>query len=217
MRESARAILGEGEHLSLQLGAGVLLENFDPAACGDAAAMRTGILRAMGDPTRRLGATREGTCFRVQPRLAEHRQAGARCDALGDRGLAGVEVSLSGTLVEVTARNLFRLACFGRAVRVAGGVRVDMPLSAPPASLRNLCWAGDLSDGGLLVIQLPRALNTGGITLGSRDGEVGTMPFCFTGQAEPCAAAETAPFAIWLMEPAAEEQPEGEQPEGEQS
>ena len=201
MRENAWAILGEGEQLSLQLGAGVLLEDFDPGACGEAGALRAGILRAMENPARRLGATREGTCFRVEPHLAEHRQAGARCATVGDSGLIRVEVSLSGTLVEVTARNLFRLACFGRAVRVAGGVRVDMPLSAPPVSLRNLCWAGDLSDGGLLLIQLPRALNTRGITLGSRGGEAGAMPFSFTGQAEPGDPGETAPFAIWLMEP----------------
>ena len=73
-------------------------------------------------------------------------------------------------------------------------------------SLRNLCWAGDLSDGGLLLIRLPRALNTGGITLGSREGEAGAMPFCFTGQTAPGAPGDAAPFAVWLMEPVREEQ-----------
>ena len=201
MRDSAWAILGEGEQRSLQLGAGVLLEDFDPAGAGSGA-LREAVLQAREDPERRLGATREDTCFRVTPFLAEHPAEGRRCAALGDSGLQRVEVRLTGTLLEVTPRNLLRLACFGRAARVPGGVRLDMPLGGPPVCLRNLCWAGDLSDGGLLVIQLPCAVNTGGITLDSRPGEAGAMPFSFTALADPRAPEETAPFAIWLMEAA---------------
>ena len=154
MRGSTWAILGEEEQLSLQLGAGVLLEDFDPEACAGAGAMRAAIRAAMTRPEQRLGATREGACLRVMPRLSEHREDGRRCAMVGDSGLSRVEVTLSGTLQEVTHRNLFRLSCFGRVARVRGGIRVDMPLAAPPVTLRNLCWAGDLSGGGLLVIQL---------------------------------------------------------------
>ncbi len=208
MRGSTWAILGEEQQLSLQLGAGVLLENFDPGACAGTAAMRAGIRDAMVRPEQRLGATREGTCLRVMPRLTEHREDGQRCAMVGDSGLGRVEVTLSGTLQEVTHRNLFRLSCFGRVARIAGGIRVDMPLSAPPATLRNLCWAGDLSGGGLLVIQLRNALNTQGLTLGSHDGAEGTMPFCFTGQLDAGEPETEAPFAIWLMDPEEEEETE---------
>ena len=182
----------------LLLGAGVLLEGFCPERCPDGRALREALAAAMADDEKRLGRTAGETGFRVEPELAQIRRDTPRWPAEGEETMTRLRVSLTGTLTEVTPANLQRLfpwARFG-----AAGV-VSLRPGGTPRAIRDLCWAGSLSGGGLLVIRLRNAINTAGLILTVGKSGEGLLPFVFTAHSDRTALGpEGVPFDIWLAE-----------------
>ena len=146
--------LRPGAYGHLQLGAGVLLEGFDPAAYPDSTALRAALAGEIAEGSRLLGVTRGGGSFRAVPEMHRAAVDGARSPIVGDAGLQWLEATLSGTLLEVTAENLRRLMPWCVRERSGGRETIRASLAAAPACIPLLTWVGDLGDGGVVAITL---------------------------------------------------------------
>lgn len=156
-------------HENLQLGEGVLLRGIDLDAALHSARPGAELAAMMADPTRLIGATKAGCEFRCVPVMLDATQ-GHRTAALGETLTGRWEVTLSGTLLEITPENAAML--LNQPPRgSAGGQTVMQPEPTPLAdACEDLCWLGD-TGSGLLAIELQCPVSTGGMVFrASRDG-----------------------------------------------
>ncbi len=188
---------GPGSWRRLLLGSGVLVAGFRPGDHPDGHALRDALDAAARDEGKRLGRTAGEISFRVEPELAEIRRDAPPWPLEGEDPPVRLTARLSGTLTEVTAANLLRLLPWA-----AGGpsARITVPFGGERNVIRDLCWAGSLSGGRLLLICLRNAVNRSGLSLTVRERGEGRMPFCFTAVAERIPPEPRAPFEIWLTE-----------------
>ncbi|MBQ2954279.1 MAG: hypothetical protein IJE07_12180 [Clostridia bacterium] len=180
----------------LQLGEGVLLRNVDldeALASGDPAAF---LAAAMQEESHLIGATKAGCEFRCVPIVLDATR-GSRTPAPGETLLGRWEVSLSGTLLEISPGNAAMLlnqpAC-----ESADGMAILRPVpAAAPESCGDLCWVGD-TGGGLLAIGLHCPISIGGLVLrANRDG-LGEAPFTLMAQKRSPAETGLPCRLVWL-------------------
>ena len=147
-------------HESLLLGEGLLLRGVDTEALRQADDPEARLTALAQEAAHRIGATKEGCVLRCVPRIIDLTR-GHRTPSPGELLTAGWEVTLSGTLLEATADNLALLL---------------RPAEEPGA---GLIWAGSMGDG-LLLIELPCPVSTGGLTLRPHRDDPGELSFTLT-------------------------------------
>lgn len=179
----------------LQLGEGLLLANADVGAIlasQDRVALLKTLLR---DERHVIGATREGCVFHAAPELLHTEGRGQRTPAEGSIIPGKWKITLSGTMLEVTNRNLGRLLNL-QTENSEQSVLFMPPDGAVAAPMQKLCWIGSCADG-VMAIELMHPVSTAGLQLRTGYRGTGEMPFCFMatqGLREPA-----LPFRIYLL------------------
>lgn len=179
----------------LQLNAGIILTEFDPAT-------------PTVDKTKIFGATSGGTAFATNP---EYVDFGEDIDNVPPntkqlKRLQSVAPTMSGTLK--TADTAVAKALIGGADIGANG-KITPRADLVDADFIDLWWVGDYSDkngntnGGFIAIKLANALNTGGFQLQSNDDGKGDFEFEFTGHYD-IENIDTLPFEVWVKTGTAE-------------
>lgn len=163
----------------LQLGAGILATDFDPA---------TGKL-ATPDI---IGATSGGVSFEATPSFSDFGEDIDNCpkNTKELKKLDGWEAKMSGSFVTMdtaTAKSVIGTA----AVASDNGNKVVPRNSVDAKDFKNIWWVGDYSDvnddgastvkAGFIAIKLINALSTGGFKIQSGDKAKGAFEFEYTG------------------------------------
>jgi len=178
----------------LQLSGGVFLTGVDHRACGDGGTLRQAVAAAL-DEGRTLGATLDGS-FRCAPELLRREAAGRRAPTPGNTGVIRWHAELSGTMTELSPGNLHAL--LGGGTETGQGGLTRLTPGGAPGMTDGLCWVGD-TGGGLAVIALDRAVNTGGLTLRFGGEREGRIPFTLEAW-QRSDDGEMPPFAVLLLE-----------------
>lgn len=182
-------------HENLQLGEGVLLTGLDLDAVllsGDAAAA---LAEAMQDENRLIGATKEGALFRCVPKMLDTTR-GLRTPAAGEVLTGAWQVTLSGTLLEITPGNAAMLLNLPRVAEEERTVIAPEPPISPQGT-ENVCWVGS-TGSGLLAIELISPVSTGGMALRSHPQGTGETPFTLLAQKRAPADAALPCRLLWL-------------------
>lgn len=181
----------------IQLNAGILLEDFDPA---DGSFELTDI----------IGATTGGVSFADSMTFTDFGEDIDNCPANMKelKQLDTHEVTMSGTFVTVTAETVKIL--IGVADIASGDATKVVPRNdLLDTDFTNIWWVGDYSDkngetkGGYIAIHLLNALNTGGFQIQSTDKGKGQFAFSFMGHYS-MSAQDTVPYEVYVKAGAAE-------------
>lgn len=179
---------------NLQLNAGVLLSDFNPAT---AEVSNEAI----------IGATTGGVNFTATPTFSDYGEDIDNCpkNMKELKKLDSWEISLSGTYVTVDANAVKALV---GAADVSGNKitpRNDLKLT----DFTDVWWVGDYSDqngeknGGYVAIHMMNALSTGGFTIKSNDNGKGNFAFTYTAHYS-IDAQDTVPFEVYVKAGTAE-------------
>lgn len=181
----------------IQLNAGVLLADFNPA---DGSFELTDI----------IGATTGGVSFADSMTFTDFGEDIDNCPANMKelKKLGTHEVTMSGTFVTVTAKTVKIL------IGVADIASGDNTKVVPRNDLlgtdfTGIWWVGDYSDkngetkGGYVAIHLMNALNTGGFQIQSTDKGKGQFAFSFMGHYS-MSAQDTVPYEVYVKAGAVE-------------
>lgn len=184
-------------HENLLLGEGVLLRNVGVDALLAAENPAALLAEAMENAACLIGATKEGCCFRCIPDTIDTTR-GQRTPAAGELLTGRWQVSLTGTLLEMTPANAAMLL---NAASPSASVPVQLvPQPAPvPASSPDVCWVGS-TGSGMLAIGLRSPLSTGGLTLRPQRSGTGEMPFTLRAQKADPADTALPCCLLWLKE-----------------
>lgn len=158
----------------LQLNAGVLLSDFDPA---------TGTLTSSAI----MGATSGGVNFTATPTYTDYGEDIDNCPANMKelKRLSSIEAKMSGTFVSISADLSKTLATADTDSKDATHIVPRNDLA--DADFADVWWVGDFSDkngeknGGFIAIHLFNSLSTGGFQIQSSDDAKGQFAFEFTG------------------------------------
>ena len=181
----------------IQLNAGVLLANFNPA---DGSFELTDI----------IGATTGGVSFADPMTFTDFGEDIDNCPANMKelKKLGTHEVTMSGTFVTVTAKTVKIL--IGVADIASGNNTKVVPRNdLLGTDFTDIWWAGDYSDkngetkGGYMAIHLMNALNTGGFKIQSTDKGKGQFAFSFMGHYS-MSAQDTVPYEVYVKAGGAE-------------
>lgn len=181
----------------IQLNAGVLLANFNPA---DGSFELTDI----------IGATTGGVSFADSMTFTDFGEDIDNCPANMKelKKLGTHEVTMSGTFVTVTAKTVKIL--IGVADIASGNNTKVVPRNdLLGTDFTDIWWAGDYSDkngetkGGYMAIHLMNALNTGGFKIQSTDKGKGQFAFSFMGHYS-MSAQDTVPYEVYVKAGGAE-------------
>lgn len=179
----------------LQLGAGILATEFDPATCKLTA-------------SNIIGATSGGVSFEATPSFTDFGEDIDNCpkNTKELRMLDTWEAKMSGTLVTMDTKV---------AVSVIGTADVDakdqtkvVPRNSVDATdFKDIWWVGDYSDvnedgssvgkAGFIAIRLINALSTGGFKIQSGDKAKGTFEFEYTGHYS-IENTDIVPFELYI-------------------
>ena len=179
---------------NLQLNAGVLLSDFNPAT---AEVSNEAI----------IGATTGGVNFTATPTFSDYGEDIDNCpkNMKELKKLDSWEISLSGTYVTVDANAVKALV---GAADVSGNKitpRNDLKLT----DFTDVWWVGDYSDqngetnGGFVAIHMMNALSTGGFAIKSSDSGKGNFSFTYTAHYS-MSAQDTVPFEVYVKAGTAE-------------
>lgn len=184
---------------NLQMGAGVLLNDFKPTE---------GTLSADGI----VGATSGGVNFTAVPTYSDLGEDIDNCpkNMKELKRLDSWEVKMSGTFVTVTP------AATGMLTGAADveGTKVTPRNDLKDSDFTDLWWVGDYSEvnedgaktgkAGFIAVHMMNSLSTGGYAIQSSDKAKGQFAFEFTGHYS-MDAPDTVPFEIYTVAGKAEE------------
>lgn len=181
----------------LQLNAGILLSDFDPAT---------------GEVTEAdlMGATSGGVNFTATPSFSDFGEDIDNCpvNVLELKKLDSWEVKMSGTFITVdtaSAKTLIGAADIGTTDTTKIVPRNDILTT----DFKDIWWVGDYSDkngdtnGGFVAIHMLNGLSTGGFQLQSGNRKKGQFAFEFTGHYS-MEAQDTVPFEVYVKAGTAE-------------
>lgn len=183
---------------NLQLNVGCFLKNFKDTAdsCADAGALLTAIESAIAAGTNLLGVTNGGGTFSVSKEMRKPTIDGLRYRFKGDAFVDSADPYLSTTLAECTPEN-FAIGINGEITTSGKKTTVKMRTALTDASyLGDLCWAGELADGRLVLIVLYNALNTSDFTFTFKDKGEGNFGVEFHGCQSDFSEYDYAPFEV---------------------
>lgn len=173
----------------IQLGAGVILSEFDPA---------TGEF----DLANIIGATSGGLNFNASPAFSDYGEDIDNCpkNTMELKRLDSWDVSLEGSYVTASPDSV---ASTIGAADVSGNKitpRNDLKL----ADFKDVWWVGDYSDnnsetgGGYVAVYMKNALSTGGFQIQSTDRAKGRFDFTYTAHYS-IADQTTVPFEVYVQ------------------
>lgn len=179
----------------LQLGAGLLASEFDPA---------TGELTASDI----VGATSGGVSFEATPSFSDFGEDIDNCpkNTKELKELDSWETKMSGSFV--TMDTTAAVSVIGAAALASGDPTKVVPRnSVKDTDFKDIWWIGDYSDinedgssagkAGFIAIRLINALSTGGFKIQSGDKAKGTFEFEYTGHYS-IANIDTVPFELYI-------------------
>lgn len=179
----------------LQLGAGILTTEFDPA---------TGELTASNI----IGATSGGVSFEATPSFTDFGEDIDNCpkNTKELKKLDSWEAKMSGSFVTMDT-NVATSVIGTAAVASNDSTKVVPRNSVEAKDFKNIWWVGDYSDinedgssagkAGFIAIKLINALSTGGFKIQSGDEAKGTFEFEYTGHYSN-ENIDTVPFEIYI-------------------
>ena len=179
----------------LQLNAGILTTEFDPA---------TGALTA----TNILGATSGGVSFEAVPTFTDFGEDIDNCPK-NTKELKRIdmwECKMSGSFVTMDTK--VATSVIGAAAAASNNPAKIVPHNTISAKdFKDIWWVGDYSDvnedgsttvkAGFIAIKLVNALSTGGFKLQSGDKAKGTFEFEYTGHYS-LENIDTVPFELYI-------------------
>lgn len=167
---------------NFQLGAGVLLRNFDVAT---KTVSKSDI----------ISATRGGGSFSAVPTV---RQVAVDGVPTYTKGLETVDewvVTLNTTILECTEANLKLALGLGTATQEG---KITATNDANDDDYADVWWVGNRKDGAKIAIRVMNAVNLGGLNLTITDKGEGTIAVTFTGHYAQD-KLNTAPFEIHVL------------------
>lgn len=179
----------------LQLGAGILTSEFDPA---------TGKLTASDI----IGATSGGVSFEATPSFSDFGEDIDNCpkNTKELKRLDSWEAKLSGSFVTMDT-NVATSVIGAAAVASSDQTKVVPRNSVNDTDFKDIWWVGDYSDvnedgsstvkAGFIAIKLINALSTGGFKIQSGDKAKGTFEFEYTGHYS-IKNIDTVPFELYI-------------------
>lgn len=176
---------------TMQLNAGILLDDFDPSS-------------GTFDDENILGATSGGTNFTATPEYEDFGEDVDNCpiNMKEFKQITSIEVLMSGTFVTVTATLAQRLV--GAADIASGDNTKIVPRNTlKDTDFKDLWWVGDYSDkngatnGGFVAIHMLNSLSTGGFQIQSGNREKGQFAYEFTGHYS-LANQDQVPFEVYV-------------------
>lgn len=179
----------------LQLGAGILTTEFDPA---------TGKLTASNI----IGATSGGVSFEATPSFTDFGEDIDNCpkNTKELKKLDSWEAKMSGSFVTMDT-NVATSVIGTAAVATDDQTKVVPRNYVEAEDFKNIWWVGDYSDinedgssagkAGFIAIKLINALSTGGFKIQSGDKAKGTFEFEYTGHYSS-ENIDTVPFELYI-------------------
>ena len=176
---------------TMQLNAGILLDDFDPSS-------------GTFDDENILGATSGGTNFTATPEYEDFGEDVDNCpiNMKEFKQITSIEVLMSGTFVTVTAALAQRLV--GAADIATGDNTKIVPRNTlKDTDFKDLWWVGDYSDkngatnGGFVAIHMLNSLSTGGFQIQSGNREKGQFAYEFTGHYS-LVNQDQVPFEVYV-------------------
>lgn len=179
----------------LQLGAGILTTEFDPA---------TGKLTASNI----IGATSGGVSFEATPSFTDFGEDIDNCpkNTKELKKLDSWEAKMSGSFVTMDT-NVATSVIGTAAVASNDPTKVVPRNSVNDTDFKDIWWVGDYSDinedgssagkAGFIAIRLINALSTGGFKIQSGDKAKGTFEFEYTGHYS-IEHIDTVPFELYI-------------------
>lgn len=179
----------------LQLNAGILSTDFDPA---------TGELTASNI----IGATSGGVTFEATPSFSDFGEDIDNCpkNMKELKVLDSWEAKMSGSFVTMDT-NVAKSVIGAAAIATDDQTKVVPRNSVDAEDFKNIWWVGDYSDinedgssagkAGFIAIKLINALSTGGFKIKSGDKAKGTFDFEYTGHYS-IENIDTVPFEIYI-------------------
>lgn len=179
----------------LQLNAGILTTEFDPA---------TGALGASSI----IGATSGGVSFEATPSFTDFGEDIDNCpkNTKELKKLDSWEAKMSGSFVTMDT-NVATSVIGTAAVASDDSTKVVPRNSVEAQDFKNIWWVGDYSDinedgssagkAGFIAIKLINALSTGGFKIQSGDKAKGTFEFEYTGHYSS-ENIDTVPFELYI-------------------
>lgn len=179
----------------LQLNAGILTTEFDPA---------TGELSASNI----IGATSGGVSFEATPSFSDFGEDIDNCpkNTKELKRLDSWEAKMSGSFV--TMDTTAAVSVIGTAAVASGDQTKVVPRNSVDAEdFKDIWWVGDYSDvnedgssagkAGFIAVKLINALSTGGFKIQSGDKAKGTFEFEYTGHYS-IANTDVVPFELYI-------------------
>lgn len=179
----------------LQLGAGILTTQFDPAA-GELTASNI------------IGATSGGVSFEATPSFSDFGEDIDNCpkNTKELKRLDSWEAKMSGSFV--TMDTTAAVSVIGTAAVASGNKTKVVPRnSVNVEDFKDIWWVGDYSDvnedgssavkAGFIAVKLISALSTGGFKIQSGDKAKGTFEFEYTGHYS-IANTDVVPFELYI-------------------
>lgn len=179
----------------LQLNAGILMTEFDPA---------TGELTASNI----IGATSGGVSFEATPSFSDFGEDIDNCpkNTKELKRLDSWEAKMSGSFV--TMDTTAAVSVIGAAAVASGDQTKVVPRNSVDAEdFKDIWWVGDYSDvnddgsssgeAGFIAVKLINALSTGGFKIQSGDKAKGTFEFEYTGHYS-IANTDVVPFELYI-------------------
>ena len=197
-----------GTFRKLILNAGAFVIGFDDSEYTTAAALKTALASFLNDPEKCLGATRGGGTFTVTRDMRQVEADGVRYRFVGDSS----DAYLSTTLIELGSAASMKRAMATADVTTTGLKSVlKMRTRIQDADyIKNLCWVGDIADGGFVIIKLANALNTTDLTVTFTDKGEATLPVEFHAYQDTVEDYDYAPYEIVYIDVEAENESAGE-------
>ena len=180
----------------LQLNAGILATDFDPA---------TGELTASNI----IGATSGGVSFEATPSFSDFGEDIDNCpkNTKELKRLDSWEAKMSGSFVTMDTKAA--VSVIGTAAVASGDQTKVVPRNSVDAGdFKDIWWVGDYSDvnddgssagkAGFIAIKLINALSTGGFKMQSGDKAKGTFEFEYTGHYS-IEDTDVVPFELYIQ------------------
>lgn len=179
----------------LQLNAGILTTEFDPA---------TGALTASNI----VGATSGGVAFEATPSFTDFGDDIDNCpkNTKELKRLESWEAKMSGSFVTMDT-NIAKSVIGAATINSDDATKVVPRNSVDASDFKDIWWVGDYSDvnedgtsagkAGFIAIKLISALSTGGFKIQSGDKAKGTFAFEYTGHYS-IEHIDTVPFEIYI-------------------
>lgn len=204
--------LREATFDNLQLNCGIFIKNFQYESIANADALLLAIKAAIQSGENLLGVTRGGGNFNVGRELRNPQIDGLRYRFKKGTFVDSADPYMATTLVETTPEN-FAIGMGGTATKTGKKTVVKMPTAlGDDAYLTNLCWAGELNDGRVVMIVLYNAINTADFSFTFQDKNEGALAVEFHGTQSSVLDYDEAPCEVIFFDkadPETNEEPVG--------